>query len=131
MKRGEVYLCPLRAPAEPPRQQSFAPALERHDDTGRETLVPVVVLTRDAINQHAPIVIVAPIVESERPTRPYPSDVPVRAPEGGLTTDGIILTMQLRAIPRGRLRHLLGTLSANVVADVDRALRITLDLEEY
>src|SRR5579885_1754846 len=118
MKRGEVYLCPLRASAEPPRQQGFQPSLERHDDGGRETLVPVVVLTRDAINQNAPVVIVAPIVESERPARPYPSDVPVRAPEGGLTTDGVVLTMQLRALPRGRLRHLLGTLSANVLADV-------------
>ena len=53
-----------------------------------------------------------------------------RAPEGGLTADGLILTMQLRAVPRARLYHLLGTLSANVLADVDHALRITLDLEE-
>ena len=113
MKRGEVYLCPLG-----------------RRDGGQERLVPVVVLTRDAINEHAPVVIVAPVIEMEPPTRPYPSDVAVRAPEGGLTVDGLILTMQLRAMPRARLYHLLGTLSADVLAAVDRALRITLDLEE-
>ena len=113
MKRGEVYLCPLG-----------------RRDGGQERLVPVVVLTRDAINQYAPVVLVAPVVESEPLARPYPSDVPVRAPEGGLTADGLILTMQLRAVPRARLHHLLGTLSANVLAAVDHALRITLDLEE-
>lgn len=113
MKRGEVYLCPLG----------------RRDDAGQEVLVPVVVLTRNAINAHGPVVIVAPVVESEPLTRPYPSDVPVRAPEGGLTVDGLILTMQVRAVPRARLHHLLGTLSANVLAEVDHALRITLNLE--
>ena len=48
MKRGEVYLCPLG-----------------RRDGGQERLVPVVVLTRDAINQYAPVVVVAPVVESE------------------------------------------------------------------
>ena len=114
MKRGDVYLCPLG----------------RRDDAGHEILVPVVVLTRDAINQYGPVVLVAPIVEKDPAMRPYPSDVVVRAPEGGLTVDGLILTMQLRAVPRARLHHLLGTLSSNAVTEVDRALRITLDLEE-
>jgi mRNA interferase MazF len=114
MKRGDVYLCPLG----------------RRDDAGQEILVPVVVLTRDAINQYGPVVLVAPIVETDPAMRPYPSDVVVRAPEGGLTVDGLILTMQLRAVPRVRLHHLLGTLSSNAVTEVDRALRITLDLEE-
>jgi mRNA interferase MazF len=114
MKRGEVYLCPLG----------------RRDGAGHELLVPVVVLTRDAINAHGPVVIVAPILEGELTSRPYPSDVLVRAPEGGLTNDGLILTMQLRSIPRHRLRHCLGTLSASIMAEIDRALCITLDLEE-
>jgi mRNA interferase MazF len=114
MKRGEVYLCPLG----------------RRGNTERDVVVPVVVLTRNAINEHGPVVIIAPIVDSDLTSQPYPSDVPVHAPEGGLTVDGLVLTMQLRAVPRGLLRHLLGTLSANVLADVDRAVRITLDLEE-
>jgi mRNA interferase MazF len=114
MKRGEVYLYPLGG----------------RDATSHEPLVPVVVLTRDAINKHGPVVVVAPVVESGPAPRPYPSDVVVRAPEGGLTGDGLILTMQLRAVPRRKLNHLLGALSPAVVAEVDRALRITLDLEE-
>lgn len=116
MKRGEVYLYPLGT----------------RDERGYEALVPVVVLTRNAINEYGPVVIVAPIVEPDPGSGRYPSDVPVQAPEGGLTVDGLILTMQLRAVPRSRLgrTNLLGTLSAIVLAEVDRALRITLDLEE-
>ena len=114
MTRGEVYLC----------------TLGRRDDPRREDLVPVVVVTRDAINKYGPVVIVVPIVEGESPARPYPSDVPIRAPEGGLTADGMVLTMQLRAVPRERLFRLLGTLSATAMAEIERALRITLDLEE-
>src|SRR2546423_1908623 len=45
MKRGEVYLCPLG-----------------RRDGGQERLGAVVVLTRDAINQYAPGVVVAPLV---------------------------------------------------------------------
>jgi mRNA interferase MazF len=114
MKRGEVYLCPIG----------------RRDAAGHELLVPVVVLTREVINAHGPVVVVAPILEGELTAHPYPSDVVVRAPEGGLTSDGLILTMQLRSIPRHQLRHRLGTLSASIMAEVDRALRITLDMEE-
>ncbi len=114
MKRGEVYLCPIG----------------RRDGAGHELLVPVVVLTRDAINAHGPVVVVAPVLDDELSAHPYPSDVVVRAPEGGLTNDGVILTIQLRSIPRHQLRHRLGTLSASIMAEVDRALRITLDLEE-
>jgi len=114
MKRGEVYLYPLG----------------QRDGAGHEPLVPVVVLTRDAINRYGPVVVVAPVVECSPAPRPYPSDVVVHAPEGGLTTDGLILTMQLRAVPRHKLNHLLGVLSPAVVAQIDSALRITLDLEE-
>lgn len=114
MTRGEVYLCPLG----------------RRDVAGQELLIPVVVLTRDAINRHGPVVIVAPIVERTGEEQPYPSDVLVRASEGGMMFDGLILTMQLRAVPRERLRRRLGALSATRLAELDRALRITLDLEE-
>jgi len=113
MKRGEVYLCPLG----------------RRGESGQEVVVPVIVLTRNAINEYGPVVVVAPIVDSDITSR-YPSDIPVRAPEGGLTVDGLILTMQVRAVSRRLLRHLLGTLSANTLTEVDHALRITLDLEE-
>jgi mRNA interferase MazF len=114
MKRGEVYLC----------------RLGQRDETGEERVIPVVVLSRDAINKYGPVVVVAPVVESGPAPHPYPSDVVVRAPEGGLTEDGLVLTMQLRAVPRERLHHLLGTLSANAMGEIDRAVRITLDLEE-
>jgi len=114
VKRGEVYLC----------------RLEQRGDAGHEHLIQVVVLTRDAINQHAPVVLVAPIVDGRQVPHPYPSDVLVKAPEGGLTVDGFVLTMHLRAMPRGRLNHRLGTLGVGALTEVDRALRITLDLEE-
>jgi mRNA-degrading endonuclease toxin of MazEF toxin-antitoxin module len=41
----------------------------------------------------------------------------------------VILTGQLRAIPREGLVRYLGELSRELMQEVDKALRITLDLE--
>jgi mRNA-degrading endonuclease toxin of MazEF toxin-antitoxin module len=59
----------------------------------------------------------------------YPSDVQVHAPEAGLTVDSVVLTGQLRALARTQLVRYLGDLSTEVMHEIDRALRITLDLE--
>ena len=114
MTRGEVYLCPVG----------------RRDATGRERLIPVVVLTRDAINRYGPVVSVAPIVERSAEERPDPSHVLLRAPEGGLTVDSLILTLQLRPVLREWLRHRLGQLSVGKLGELDCALRLTLDLDD-
>jgi len=81
------------------------------------------------INRHSAVVIVCPLVDVATVGQTYPSDVRVAAPEGGLTSDSVVLTGQLRAIARELLVHQLGELSESVMRQVDSALRITLDLE--
>jgi mRNA interferase MazF len=92
-------------------------------------LRPVVLVSRDAINQHSTVVLVCPLVDAASVSKMYPSDVAVAAPEAGLTTDSVVLTGQLRAVARTQLVRHLGELSTEVMQQVDKALRITLDLE--
>jgi mRNA interferase MazF len=95
----------------------------------RTVLRPVVLVSRDAINRHSAVVLVCPLVDAAGVRQRYPSDVVVCAPEGGLTVDSVVLTGQLRAIPREGLVRYLGELSRELMQEVDKALRITLDLE--
>ena len=139
MKRGAVYLVSQGAPpvreldgvedeAGPqPHPATSAP----ETGTGHEATVlrPVVVVSRDAINRHSAVVLVCPLVESSSVHRVYPSDVEVRAPEGGLTVDSVVLTGQLRAVARTQIARQLGELSSQVMHEIAQALRITLDLE--
>lgn len=117
MKRGTVHLVSLHA------------ARERDVTEDGANLRPVVVVSRESINTYGAAVIVCPLVDASAVERLYPSDVAVRAPEGGLTSDSVVLTGQLRAIGRTQLVRHLGELSEDVMRQVDDALRITLNLE--
>lgn len=58
----------------------------------------------------------------------YPTEVPVPAPEGGLTRDSVVLLNQIRSIDRVRLVRKLGRLSRQAMARVDRALALSVGL---
>jgi mRNA interferase MazF len=58
----------------------------------------------------------------------YPSQVLVRAPDGGLDVDSVAMAEQVRAIDKQRLGQLRGNLSQPAMTGLDRALRIALDL---
>lgn len=123
MKRGAVYLLSQdNGPPRPSEEVEGAHEAER-------ALRPVVVVSRDAINRYSAVVLVCPLVDIASVRKSYPSDVPVRAPEGGLTVDSVVMTGQLRAVARVQLVRHLGELSAEVMREIERALRITLDLE--
>ncbi|MDB5076448.1 MAG: mazF [Chloroflexi bacterium] len=123
MKRGAVYLV----------SQGHPGYIGVADDTRlvqaeRTILRPVVLVSREAINRHSAVILVCPLVDAGAIAQVYPSDVRVRAPEGGITSDSVILTGQLRAVARTQLVRHLGELSAEVMHQIDMALRITLDL---
>ncbi len=126
MKRGSVYLV-SQGPAQ--RRECVGREEQERGEAAFSTLRPVVLVSREAINRHSAVVIVCPLVEVASVGQTYPSDVRVTAPEGGLTSDGVVLTGQLRAIAREQLVHRLGELSESAMRQVDLALRITLDLE--
>jgi mRNA interferase MazF len=89
---------------------------------------PVVIVSRDAINEASPVIVVVPCTTFHSERRIYPSQVLLRAQEGGLRVDSLVLGEQVRAIARTRLRTKWGSLSAESLSKIDRALAITLDL---
>lgn len=89
---------------------------------------PAIVVSRDAINRHSPVIVICPLTDAAHVPKLYPSDVLVKAPEGGLAKDSVVLTAQVRAIAKSRLLKRLGELTPNTMKQVERALKITLDL---
>lgn len=89
---------------------------------------PVVVVSRDAINQASPVVVILPCTTYREGRRIYPSQVLLRAPDGGLRVDSVALGEQVRAIAKTRLGQRWGTLSSEALRRIERALLITLDL---
>jgi len=88
---------------------------------------PVVIVSRNAINDHSPVVLAVPGT-TYRGQRIFPSQVLVRAGEGGLIADTVVMAEQVRAVDKTRLLGARGILSDLVMRQVDIALMIALDL---
>jgi mRNA interferase MazF len=88
----------------------------------------VVIVSRDAINAASPVVIAVPCTTRRPGRRLYPSQVLLRAPDGGLDVDSVALGEQVRALAKSRLGRRRGALSSRTLAQLDRALLIALDL---
>lgn len=110
-KRGAVYLV------------NFDPTLGAEIRKTR----PALILQNDVANQYSPITIVAAIT-SKFDDPLYPTEVLIRSPEGGLTSDSVVLTNQVRSIDQGRLVRPLGAVSSKTMEQVNRALLISLEL---
>ena len=110
-KRGEIYIV------------NFDPTVGAEIKKTR----PALVLQNDIANRHSPITIVAAITSKYDATL-YPTEVLVKPPEGGLTTNAVVLLNQIRSIDKGRLIKSLGLLKPATMQKVDRALQISLGL---
>jgi len=110
-KRGEIYLV------------NFDPTIGSEIKKTR----PALVLQNDIANRHSPITIVAAITSKYDATL-YPTEVLVKPPEGGLTTNAVVLLNQVRSIDKGRLIKRFGVLKPATMQHVDRALQISLGL---
>jgi mRNA interferase MazF len=64
----------------------------------------------------------------ENCTRVYPSQIEIRAGDGGLRKDSVALGEQIREISKTRLTKQLGHLPVPVMAKLTAALKIALDL---
>lgn len=111
MRRGEVYdACPV--PTRGPEQAGFRP---------------VIVVSRDALAAGG-VILVVPCTTFRPGRRIYPSQILLRAPDGGLDVDSVALGEQVRAISTQRLARYRGVLSPSVIEQLNRALLIALDL---
>ncbi len=112
-RRGEVYLV------------SLDPTVGAEIRKTR----PAVVVQNNPANRRSPITIVAALTSQfEEPL--YPTEVRVRAPEGGLTADSVVLLNQIRSVDKGRLVRRLGVLNTETMKEIDRALLLSLGLVE-
>ena len=87
---------------------------------------PAVIIQNDVGNQYSMITIIAPITSGDKSI--FPVEVEVKAPEGGLHNNSLVLLGQIRAIDKRRLIQRLGMLSAQTMKAVDRAAMISLGL---
>lgn len=112
MRRGEVYDARLE-PTEGSEQGGTRP---------------VIIVSRDVINATSPVVLAVPCTTHQPTKRIYPTQVLIKAPDGGLDKDSVALGEQVRVLSKTRLLLLRGVLSDSAVAQLDQALLIALDL---
>lgn len=110
-RRGEVYLV------------NFDPTIGSEIKKTR----PALILQNDIGNKHSPITIVAAI-SSQFDEPLYPTEVLIKAAEGGLTKDSVVLLNQVRSIDKGRLIKRLGRLKLTTMQKVERAIQISFGL---
>lgn len=110
-KRGDVYLV------------NFDPTIGAEIRKTR----PALVIQNDVANRYSPITIVAAIT-SRFEQDLYPTEALIKAPEGGLSVDSVVLLNQIRSIDRTRLVKRLGRLSPHTMEAVDRGVEISLGM---
>lgn len=110
IRRGDIFTVDLE-PVRGSEQGKVRPALVIQNDIG---------------NQFSPTVIVAAITSGGY-TR-FDVNVVVKAPEGGLTNDSLILLNQIRTVDKTRIGRYWGRVSTQTMEQVDEAIRISLGL---
>lgn len=95
------------------------------DQAGRR---PAIVVSRDTVNQASPVIIVVPLT-THRGQKTYPSDVLIRAPEGGLNQDSVALGLHISAIDKRRLGTQIGRVTPRTLREVEQAILQVLDVQ--
>lgn len=116
IRRGDVFLAKLGTQDDPA------------EGSEQKGVRPVVVVSRDAINASSPVVIVVPITDRAHKKNIYPSQVILKAGEGGLKKESVALGEQVRAISTARLVEQWGHLAPHTIVAIGAALKAALDL---
>ena len=112
-RRGEVYLV------------NFDPTIGSEIRKTR----PALIIQNDIANQNSPVTIVAAIT-SKFDDKLYPTEVPLKKGEAGLSQDSVILLNQLRTIDHMRLVKKYGKVSDVTIKRVNVSMKISLGLIE-
>ena len=111
-KQGEIYLV------------NFDPAIGAEIKKTR----PALILQNDIANRYSSVTIVAAITSfSDKDGKMYPTEVFIGDSEGGLDNDSVALLNQIRTIDKRRLVKKLGVLKDKTMAQIDKAVQISLD----
>jgi mRNA interferase MazF len=110
-RRGEIYVADLD------------PVIGSEQGSRR----PLLIIQNDVGKQYSPTTIVAAITSQLSP-KVYPTEVRVKAGNGGLDKDSAVLLNQVKTIDKLRLERRLGELNVGIMKRVDGAIRISLGL---
>ena len=110
IRRGDIFTVDLE-PVRGSEQGKVRPALVIQNDVG---------------NQYSPTVIVAAITTGSHTQ--FDVNVLIKAPEGGLRNDSLVLLNQIRTVDKTRLSRHWGRLSAQTMERGDEAIKISLGL---
>ncbi len=110
VKRGEIYWVDW-SPGRGSEQSGLRPALIIQNDTG---------------NRASPNTIVASLTTA--PNKPYPFLVELTSQESGLEKDGAIDLASIMTVSKARLGDKCGKLSPTKMAEVDKAIKVSLAL---
>ena len=88
---------------------------------------PALVLSPNAMNAHAPIVLIAPIT-SRKTERIYPYEALVEPPEGGLSERSKVLLLHMRGIDKRRITRIEGRVGQATMARVEEAVKLVTGL---
>ncbi len=111
MRRGDVYYADLR-PVVGSEQGGVRPVLIVQNDTG---------------NRHSPTVICAAITSRQNKAK-LPTHIELRAEQYQMEKNSVILLEQLRTIDKVRLKDMVCHLDEKMMAQVNQALAISLEL---
>lgn len=111
MRRGDVYYADLR-PVVGSEQGGVRPVLIVQNDVG---------------NRHSPTVIIAAITSRMNKAK-LPTHIELNSNLYDMDKDSVVLLEQLRTIDKTRLRDKVCHLEGDVMRRIDRALRISLEL---
>lgn len=89
---------------------------------------PAVIIQNNLGNEYSPTTIVAPIT-SKVFTKEFPTNVFIAQEDSKLKEDSTILLNQIRTIDKSRIIKKMNNLSAEIIAKINMAIKISLDLE--
>lgn len=104
----------------------FSVDFEPVQGSGQFDVRPALVIQNDFGNRSGRTVIVAAIAAGE--TARFRVKVEVKAPEGGLRHNSLVLLHQLLTVDKSQLDHYWGHLSPSTMRTVDEAIQISLGL---
>ena len=111
IRRGDIYYADLR-PVVGSEQGGIRPVLVIQNDTG---------------NRHSPTVIIAAITSQMHKSK-LPTHVEIDSQKYDIDKDSVVLLEQLRTIDKKRLRDKVCHLDNDIIAKVDKALLVSLEI---
>jgi mRNA interferase MazF len=108
----------------------FLAALDPATGSEQAGTRPVLVISRERINQLLPVVNVIPLTSRRSPARiVYPNEVLLPAGTAGLRVDSIVLCYQIRTLDKSRLGQELGVVvDPNLCQEIHQAIRFQLEI---